>query len=241
MNATNLLLALIASPVVRLVASQDDWIQLARLTLANYALTKADGAPPDVVCSKKGSKPKSCHCWSFNGKPGQEDNYCDSPTGCLIYSTKDDGNLSYAKLNSSDDVHKVLASWSVPPKMSKNFDLAMLTDNSTFTTFDFTVEPDVGKYEAHVGTARLHEGKRFIGYTYGRSNASLIEPMIRKTKPGDCHGQNEKHRGFTTEEIEKIRAGLASQAFKTAARKAQALADPQLLPQSLDAPEEVIV
>lgn len=223
MAAILLLLTLFGRLDLLHATHDDDWTELARLTLANYALTKADGAPPNVFCSKKGHKAKSCHCWNFKGNPEDDgDGHdCDVPTGCLVYSTKNDGNLSYAKLNSSDDIHTILSDWSVPPNMTKSFDLALLTENATFTTFDFTLNPGAANYEAHVGTARLYQGERFIGYTYGKSKAELIEPEIRTAKTGDCHGQNGKKRGFNEDELNKIREALASAAFKTAAKKAQ--------------------
>lgn len=227
----------------QLASAQEDWVQLARLNLANYALTKAGGAPSDVFCSKKGKKEAGCHCWNEAGKPETDGDDCNSPTGCLVYSTKSDGNLSYAKLNASDDLSKTLSGWSVPSDMVKAFELALLTENATFTTFDFTLNPGNAKYEAHVGTARLHEAQRFLGYTFGKSDGDLVQPKIRTSKvpAGDCHGTTRgmKDRGYTDDELDAIRKTLASTAFKKAASQAQpgglvglaaAVASPQGLP-----------
>merc|ERR1712025_1254146 len=76
------------------LVAADDWDQLARQTLANYALSKANGAPSDVFCSKEGKQEDSCLCWNPKGKPeiGKD---CNDPYTCLIYKTSDDGNFTY--------------------------------------------------------------------------------------------------------------------------------------------------
>lgn len=207
----------------------DDWTQLARLSLANYALSKAAGAPTDVFCATRGTKENGCHCWNAQGNPTTNGGDCNSPITCLIYTTQDDGNLYVAKLNTSDEVNKTLSSWSVPPDMVTGFDLALLTENATFTTFDFVLNPATAHYEAHVGTARLHQGQRFIGYTYGKSDGDLVQPYIRTVKAGDCHGtmRGQHPRGYRTDELNRIREGLGSTAFKTAASKAAPTAPPR--------------
>lgn len=205
-----------------LVAADDDWTQVARLELANYALSRAAGAPPDIFCATRGTKEGGCHCWNDQCNPMTNGNDCNEPVTCLIYSTQDDGNLLYAKLNASQDVHQTLSNWSVPAEMVQSFDLALLTENATFTTFDFTVNSATSHFEAHVGTARLYQEERFLGYTYGKSDADLVQPYCRTVKAGDCHGtQRGQHpRGYRTDEITRIEAGVASTAFKTAASKA---------------------
>jgi len=200
-------------------ADDPDWIQLARLSMSNYALVKAEGSPPDVFCSKKGSKPNGCHCWNDKGKATSDGDDCSSPTGCLIYDTKDNGSIHFMNLSSGEDLQKTLTQWAVPSGMVKLFEVALLTENATFTTFAFTVNPKTAHYEAHVGTARLHQGQRFLGYVYGIADGDLVQPYKRSVRAGDCHGtmRGQKPRGYTSDEIDKLRGGLASAAFKKAA------------------------
>jgi len=203
-----------------LAATDEEWVTIARFELANYALNEASDAPVGVYCTRKGKEPKSCHCWNPKGHPEEGGSACDEPTGCLIYTTSNDGKLTYGKVNSTTEVRGLLEQWNVPPNMTTNFNLALLTENATFTTFDFVLKSELGHYEAHVGTARLNQGEYFVGYVFGNASGDLISPRKRVT-PSPCRGEKQKKRGFTDDEIDEIVKGLGAVAFSKAADTAQ--------------------
>ena len=201
------------------------WVPLLKLSLQNYALAKADSVPTGFVCTKVGKKHKSCSCWGTVGKPRQHSNDCDSPNGCLMYSDPSEGgSFQFADHPITDDkLVATLNSWAVPGELQKEFQMAALTSSADFKTFDFKVAGHTGKFTAHVGSLRKDPTSNllYLGYTFGTVTGKLITPEVRHVKHGDCHGtdRDQKERGFTSEEIAKINAGLQAYAFKTAASK----------------------
>ena len=207
-----------------------DWTDELRLTLANYALEKAANPPNGFVCSVHGDKPNSCHCWNAKGQPypDQTKNDCHEPPQCLAYSIQPTGGFHFDHLNASQNssLTEKLQAWNVPQQMYSQFQQAILFDSSTFVAFDFHVDNSgSGTYISHVGTARKLNGTIQLGWAYGSSVGDLVVPYVRtKAVPaGDCHGtmRGMVQRGYTAQELITLQSGLASYAFKMAAKQAQ--------------------
>lgn len=114
-----------------------------------------------------------------------------------------------------------LGQWGVPSSFNQEFNVAALTSSADFKTFDFTLNGTQAHFEAHVGSLRKDPASNllYLGYTFGTTDASLIEPMRRTVKQGDCHGtdRGQISRGFTSIEVAEIDLGLEAYAFKKAA------------------------
>ena len=80
---------------------------------------------------------------------------------------------------------------------------------------------DQAHFEAHIGSLRKDPASNllYLGYTFGTTDAQLIQPYKRTVKGGDCHGttRGQIARGFTNLEVAKIDQGLEAYAFKKAA------------------------
>ena len=81
---------------------------------------------------------------------GQQE--CDTPAGCLLYSAPASGNFNASMLVSNVSVRAQLKAWNVPSGMWIAFELAALTSSADFQTFDFTLNPHIALFQAHVGT-----------------------------------------------------------------------------------------
>eukprot|EP00939_MAST-03C_sp_MAST-3C-sp1_P003022 g3022.t1 len=209
--------------------AKGDWVNEMRLTLANYALSKAAYTPDGFVCAQKGTKHDSCHCWNEKGHPAssQTDDDCHMPPQCLAYSVTNDGGFNFTSLADPKDLDHVLGSWGVPSEMYSAFEAASLVESATFGAFEFSVKTgDKGSVQAFVGTCRKFNGTVQVGWTFGNSEGNLVQPYKRDTHEvpaGDCHGTTRgmKKRGYTTDEITFLNDALLSYAFKKAATKAQ--------------------
>lgn len=210
--------------------SRADWVNELRLTLANYALSKATNPPNGFVCSVIGKKHDSCHCWNEKGKPasGQTDEDCHMPPQCLAYEEpKSTGAFKWTELDSIDKLQDTLSSWGVPTDMFSTFHAAALVESANFAAFQLTVKTgDKGIVDAHVGTARKYNNTYQLGWVHGNAVADLVQPYVRdkhEVPPGDCHGTKRgmKKRGYTNDELAMINDGLIAYAFKEAAKEAQ--------------------
>ena len=143
---------------------------------------------------------------------------CDTPPGCLLYSAPASGNFNASMLVSNVSVKAQLKAWNVPSGMWNAFELAALTSSADFQTFDFTLNPHVALFQAHVGTLRRDKtGKVFLGYVYADASGNLLTPLQRYIKPGVCLTKN---RAYTGAEMLRIRGGLSALAFTAAAKQA---------------------
>eukprot|EP00966_Prymnesium_polylepis_P218302 5052640-Prymnesium_polylepis.2 len=61
-----------------------DWVPLLELTLANYALSRANTQPDDFLCTTKGKDHDNCNCWNDHGNPQPQDHNgdCKMPQKC---------------------------------------------------------------------------------------------------------------------------------------------------------------
>ena len=73
-------LALLA---VLLATAHGDWVNELKLTLQNYALSRATSEPDGFKCDTVGKKHSSCHCWNDKGKAAhdQTDDDCRASAG----------------------------------------------------------------------------------------------------------------------------------------------------------------
>lgn len=115
-----------------------DWVTEMKLALEVYALKKAGGLDPAVVCQGLGPRSGTCDCWSPTGAP-QDGAGCNIPYNCLLYGAAPTGDLQYASQPSADDWHAVLQKWGVPPDMFPMFNAALLVESAIFQTFDYTI------------------------------------------------------------------------------------------------------
>ena len=213
------------------------------MTLANYAYLKAATPPSDFVCTYKGNLAEGCGCWNSKGNKnsGQKYSHCDQPPNCLAYDVSHSGGFHSGVLSNAKQVDGALKAWGVPKDMYGDFHAAVMFDSSTFVAFSTTLAPKEGKVEAHVGSARRDpSGKIFLGWVYGKSKGNLIQPRKRFVGAGKCDRLCEvkrcsksgrctttlnpecgtKKRGFRSEEIAAINAGLFAYAFAEAANTA---------------------
>lgn len=220
-------MALLALLVVNACA---DWVNELRLTLANYALTRAVNPPNGFLCDTIGKKHDSCHCWNDKGEPEhhQTDDDCHMPPQCLMYSSKTDGNFHFSNISANASAHSLLNSWSVPADMYKQFDAAALVESADFAAFHLDINDHKARFDAHVGTLRKWQGTLFIGYLFGKCDGDMVQPYKRTVHAGDCHGttRGQKKRGYTNEEVAMINAGLQAYAYKEAAKHAQSQGQP---------------
>lgn len=202
---------------------------MLKLSLQNYALAKADSVPDGFVCTTVGAKHHSCHCWNDDGTPCQDgsdcgdDPCCDVPNGCLMYKNPGlGGDFRFVPnpINVSD-LDSTLGQWGVPDKFAQEFHVAALTSSADFKTFDFLLNHTQAHFEAHIGSLRKDPASNllYLGYTFGTTDAQLIQPYKRTVRGGDCHGttRGQIARGFTNLEVAKIDQGLEAYAFKKAA------------------------
>jgi len=195
-----------------------------KLTLENYALSRAASEPDGFKCATHGDKANSCHCWNDKGHPAKEqtDNDCHMPPQCLMYDNKDDGDFHFVNISASADLHQQLNAWNVPSHMYHAFDAAALVESATFVAFNLDVNDHKAHFDAHVGTLRKWQGSLYLGYVYGTCDGDMVQPFTRHVHQGDCHGTSRgmKERGYTDEEIARIDTGLQAYAYRTAAKKA---------------------
>ena len=234
-NTTTLILAALA--LASATCARADWTENARLTLKNYAYTKAADRPQGFVCSFLGKFPQSCGCWNKHGKQESQQmkDFCNMPRGCLAKHIDHDGKLKMNELNNEDELGGILGQWGVPGGMRQSFHDAVMFDSATFVSFDFTLKPGTGKVEAHVGVARRDpSGKVFIGWVYGKAKGNLVGPRRRVARAGHCDcdlddddgdtecypGKGTENRGFWNDELREINQGLMAYAFAEAANVA---------------------
>lgn len=209
--------------VLLAVRAGADWVNELRLTLANYALSKAADPPTGFLCDTIGKKHNSCHCWNDKGEPEhhQTDDDCHMPAKCLMYSYKTDGNFHFSNISTNASVHNLLSSWGVPTGMYKEFDAAALVESADFAAFHLDINDHKAHFDAHVGTLRKWQGTIFLGYLFGKCDGDMVQPYKRTVKTGDCHGTNrgQKERGYTDKEVAMINEGLQAYAYKAAAKR----------------------
>lgn len=211
-------------------AGVPDWVPLLELTLANYALSRANTAPDHFQCTTEGKDHDSCKCWDKHGNALDGDD-CHEPKDCLMYENPDTkGFFNFTKIaNTTAALHQALSKWSVPSDMHSAFDAAALVESATFTTFHLDVKDSKAHFDAHVGTVRNYQGSFYVGYTWGSSDGDMVQPYSRHnifdgaapvSDPSVvvCKFFKMEKRDYTDDEIEEINNGLQSFAYKKAAK-----------------------
>ena len=214
-------------------AQTPDWVQVLKLTLANYALSRASTEPDGFKCADEGSDHDNCKCWSEHGSPlnGQD---CHEPTECLMYSDDETGYFNFTQMpNTTTALQQTLALWGVPSDMNQAFAAAALVQSATFATFHLDVEPEPkdekAHFDAHVGTLRNWQGSYYVGYVAGSADGDMVQPWKREKIMGNtfdpsvvvCQFFKMVKRGYTDDEIAAINNGLQSYAYRKAAAMAK--------------------
>ena len=208
-----------------------DWVPLLELTLANYALSRANIEPKDFKCTTKGKDHDNCNCWDKHGNAQDQDRNgdCHLPKDCWMYDAKTTGYFNYTKMpNSTASLHQSLGLWGVPSDMHASFDAAALVESATFASFHLDIKNKKGHFDAHVGTLRNYQGSFYVGYVAGSADGDLVQPYERHEKAIDavggadpdvviCQFFDMKKRGYSDDEIAEIQNGLQSYAYKKAA------------------------
>ena len=226
--------SLVALLAVDVVAAQapPDWVPLLELTIANYALSRANTEPEDFLCTTKGKDHDNCNCWNDHAAPQPQDHVgdCKMPQKCWMYSASTTGYFNYTKMaNSTDTLHNTLGKWGVPSDMYAAFDASALLESATFATFHLDIKNEKGHFDAHVGTLRNYQGSFYVGYVAGSADGDLVQPLERHKKADIdavggadpesviCEFFEMKKVGYTDTEIIEIQNGLQSYAYKKAA------------------------
>lgn len=210
-----------------------DWVQVLKLTLANFALSHASTEPDGFKCATKGSDHDNCKCWSKHGDP-LDGEVCHEPKNCLMYSDDETGYFNFTQVpNTTKALQQTLALWGVPSEMNQAFSAAALVQSATFATFHFDVKPEPKKnkahFDAHVGTLRNWQGSYYVGYVAGSADGDMVQPLERHNIVGNtfdpsvvvCAFFKMVKRGYRTDEIKDINSGLQSYAYRKAAAMAK--------------------
>ena len=174
--------------VALLPAARGDWVNELKLTLQNYALSRATSEPDGFKCDTVGKKHNCCHCWNPNGKPAKEqtDDDCHMPPQCLMYDEKSDGAFNFTNTTMAD-LHSTLGKWGVPQEMYKAFDLAAAVESAIFAVFHLDINDHKAHFDAHVGTLRKTKGVVYVGYVAGTIDGDMVQPFKRSGgEHGDC-------------------------------------------------------
>ena len=192
-------------------AAAADWINIIRLEIANWALAQSVMPPEGVICTEKGHKPKSCHCWEPNGKPSSgQDNDCDGPKGCLMYGSSSEGSFNYTNV-SAPELQTWMSGQAIPDGLVTAIKGITAQPSIDYQTVNLTMsdKDKPGHAGAYVASARKDTNNVvWIGVASGTVKGNLITPEKRKDVPsGDCHGTTRgmKERDFTDVQFQRAR------------------------------------